>query len=119
MPVELEPRAQAPFFTGTGGEYFRMWIVNLLLSVITLGVYSAWAKVRRLEYFYRNTRLAGSSFDYHGDPMAILKGRIVGAMLFGGYYAASLVSPMLGVAAFGALAAVLPWLIVRSLRFRF
>ena len=34
-------------FTGSGSEYFRIWIVNLFLSIVTLGVYSAWAKVRR------------------------------------------------------------------------
>jgi hypothetical protein len=33
-------------FTGSGGEYFRIWIVNLLLSIVTLGIYSAWATVR-------------------------------------------------------------------------
>ncbi|MCS6766168.1 MAG: DUF898 domain-containing protein, partial [Candidatus Protistobacter heckmanni] len=32
-------------FTGSGAEYFRIWIVNLSLSVLTLGIYSAWAKV--------------------------------------------------------------------------
>ena len=40
-----------PFrFTGTGGEYFRIWIVNVMLSVVTFGIYSAWAKARRLQY---------------------------------------------------------------------
>ena len=66
-------REEAFTFTGSGSEYFRIWIVNLILSVVTLGIYSAWAKVRRLEYFYRNTRVAGASFDYHGRPLAILK----------------------------------------------
>jgi uncharacterized membrane protein YjgN (DUF898 family) len=31
-------------FTGKAGEYFGIWIVNLLLSIVTLGIYSAWAK---------------------------------------------------------------------------
>jgi uncharacterized membrane protein YjgN (DUF898 family) len=106
-------------FSGTGGEYFRIWLVNILLTVVTLGIYSAWAKVRRTEYFYRNTRLAGASFDYHGDPLAILKGRIVAALLFGAYYAAGAVSPIAGLVAFGMLVGVMPWLISRSLRFRF
>jgi uncharacterized membrane protein YjgN (DUF898 family) len=52
-------------FSGTRREYFGIWIVNILLTVLTLGIYSAWAKVRRMHYFYRNTRLAGASFDYH------------------------------------------------------
>ena len=39
-------------FTGSGSEYFRIWIVNLLLTLVTLGLYYPWAKVRRLRYFY-------------------------------------------------------------------
>ena len=67
-----------PFtFTGTGREYFGIWIVNILLTILTLGIYSAWAKVRRTRYFYGNTRLAGASFDYHARPVQILIGRIV------------------------------------------
>ena len=32
-----------PFsFTGRAGEYFRIWIVSLCLSLLTLGIYSAW-----------------------------------------------------------------------------
>src|SRR3954464_11448441 len=67
-----------PFqFTGRAGEYFRIWIVNVCLSVITLGIYSAWAKVRRKRYFYGNTLLNRAAFDYTGDPKAILKGRLL------------------------------------------
>ena len=112
------PREEAFAFTGSGPEYFRIWIVNLILSVVTLGIYSAWAKVRRLEYFYRNTRVAGASFDYHGRPLAILKGRIVAVLLFGGYTVAGAISPVAGFVAFVVLASVMPFLINRSLRFR-
>jgi uncharacterized membrane protein YjgN (DUF898 family) len=117
-PPEPRPDPQPLVFTGQGREYFRIWIVNLFLSVITLGFYSPWAKVRRLQYFYRNTRLAGSSFEYHGNPVAILKGRIVGMILFGGYYVAGYFSPLLGLAAFGVVAVIMPWLLARSFRFR-
>src|SRR5215471_19629889 len=68
-------------FTGTGSGYFGIWIVNLLLTILTLGIYSAWAKVRRLQYFYRHTELAGSSFDFHGSPVRILIGRILALLL--------------------------------------
>lgn len=105
-------------FTGTGGEYFRIWIVNLCLSVVTLGIYSAWAKVQRLQYFYRHTSVAGSSFDYHGNPVAILKGRIIAFVLFMAYSLSGEVSPLLQVATFAVLAVVMPWLIQRSLCFR-
>jgi len=68
-------------FTGRAGEYFGIWIVNLLLSIVTLGIYSAWAKVRRKKYFYNNTLIDNVGFDYHASPIAILKGRIIAVVL--------------------------------------
>src|SRR5438876_12398000 len=72
-------------FNGRAGEYFAIWIVNLCLSVVTLGIYSAWAKVRRKRYFYGCTQLEGSAFEYVGNPVAILKGRILVVLVFAAY----------------------------------
>jgi uncharacterized membrane protein YjgN (DUF898 family) len=105
-------------FTGSGGEYFRIWVVNLLLTIVTCGVYSAWAKVRRLQYFYRNTRLDGSVFDYHGNPKSILKGRILALLLIVAYKLAfELSRPAAAVVAL-LLVAIVPWLLARSFRFK-
>jgi uncharacterized membrane protein YjgN (DUF898 family) len=105
-------------FTGDGWEYFKIWIVNLLLTILTLGIYSAWAKVRRLQYFYRNTRLAGTGFDYHGTPVAILKGRLIAFGLFVVYGVAGELNPLLGIAMLLLIMVAMPWMIVRSLRFK-
>lgn len=105
-------------FTGSGGEYFKIWIVNLLLTIVTLGIYGAWAKVRRNQYFYRNTWLDNSSFDYHGDPKAILKGRIIALMLFAAYSQSIKISISLYFVVLGVVMAILPWLIQRSLKFK-
>lgn len=104
-------------FTGSGSEYFRIWIVNLLLTILTLGIYSAWAKVRRLKYFHQNTRLAEASFNYHGEPMAILKGRILALALLMAWNFAPL-DQIWGLAIGLTLAAIWPWIVVRSIRFR-
>lgn len=64
-------------FRGNGKDYFGIWIVNLFLSIITLGIYTAWAKVRRQRYFYGNTFLDGHNFEYHAKPKQILIGRII------------------------------------------
>ena len=78
-----------PFiFTGKGFEYFKIWIVNISLSVITLGIYSAWAKVRTNSYFYGNTIFDESSFSYLADPKSIIKGRIFSVILFVLYWGA-------------------------------
>lgn len=105
-------------FTGSGSEYFRIWIVNLLLTILTLGIYSAWAKVRKTRYFYDNTKVAGSSFDYHGNPVAILKGRIVAVLFFVAYNVAAYVSDALSLAMLGILMLIVPWLLWKSLQFK-
>lgn len=114
----MQSQDQRFSFTGTGSEYFRIWIVNLFLTIITLGIYSAWAKVRRMQYFYRNTHLNESSFDYHGTPIAILKGRLIGVGLFAAYYGSLKFMPMLGLAIGLAIALIMPFLLVASFRFR-
>lgn len=116
--MQTQQREHAFEFTGDGREYFKIWIVNLLLTILTLGIYSAWAKVRRLQYFYRNTRLAGTGFDYHGTPAAILKGRLIAFGLFVVYGVAGELDPLLGIAMLLLIMAAMPWLIVRSLRFK-
>lgn len=113
-----QPQPQRLRFHATGSEYFRIWIVNLLLSIATLGVYSAWAKVRRNQYLYSCTELAGCSFEYHGSPGAILRGRIVAVIIFGGYNLAFRISPTAGFSMLAIMAVVMPWLTLTSLKFR-
>jgi len=110
--------AQPLEFSGSGAEYFRIWIVNLLLTVATLGIYSAWAKTRRLQYFYRNTRLAGASFDFRGDPKAILRGRILAVAVLAVYHYAFGFSLKVGVVTVALLLAGLPFMMRAALRFR-
>lgn len=105
-------------FSATGGEYFRIWIVNLLLTVLTLGIYSAWAKVRRLRYLYGSTSIAGSAFEYHGEPLQILKGRLIAVAVFGAYAAATRFWPMSVVVLLPALILLMPFVVVLSRRFQ-
>ncbi len=105
-------------FSGDSHEYFRIWIVNLCLSLLTLGIYSAWAKVRSERYFYGHTRLDGSSFEYTASPISILKGRLAAltVLLLYGFVSSQfpLTAPLFAV----AFLFTMPWLVMRSLRFR-
>jgi uncharacterized membrane protein YjgN (DUF898 family) len=76
-------------FHGTASEYFGIWIVNILLTIVTLGLYSPWAKVRRLRYFYGNTEFVQRRFDFTGVPVKILMGRLIALGL---YFAISIAS---------------------------
>ncbi|MFT4172080.1 MAG: YjgN family protein [Rhodocyclaceae bacterium] len=105
-------------FTGRGGEYFRIWIVNLLLSVVTLGIYSAWAKVRREQYFHRHTVFGGTSLDYHGRPSSILKGRLLVVGLLAVYQGLAVALPVAAALLFLVSLVLWPWIMRQSLRFR-
>jgi uncharacterized membrane protein YjgN (DUF898 family) len=107
-----------PFkFTGSGGEYFRIWIVNLALTILTLGIYSAWAKVRRKRYFTQHSYLAGHNFDYLANPVSILKGRLLAGALFLIYALSSRTMPPLAQALLLCLFLATPWIVTRSLQF--
>ena len=113
------PLTEHPFnFSGSGNEYFRIWIVNLLLSVLTLGIYSAWAKVRTTRYLYGNTHVAGDSFEYHAQPLAILKGRIIAVTLLAAYVLSTQFVPLASTVLAVLVAFAAPWFVVRALRFR-
>jgi uncharacterized membrane protein YjgN (DUF898 family) len=117
-PTPPPEEVHAIEFSASGSEYFRIWIVNLLLTLVTLGLYYPWAKVRKLRYFYGNTRLAGHAFDFHGDPKRMLRGYLLVGALFLLYGFAGQVSPVAGVIALVILAAIWPALLRVSMRFR-
>ncbi len=104
-------------FRGDGMEYFKIWIVNVLLTIVTLGIYSAWAKVRSKRYFYSNLYLDDSNFRYLAEPLTILKGRIVAIVAFIIYLVISQLFPVIGIALSFALLIAMPYFMNQSLAF--
>ncbi|MDB4433216.1 YjgN family protein [bacterium] len=111
-------RESRPFrFTGRAGEYFRIWIVNVCLSVVTLGLYGPWAKVRNRRYFYGNLELEGSVFQYDADPTRILIGRLI---VMGAFFVIAITdefAPVTSGALAIAFAFLFPWMVVCSTAF--
>ena len=64
-------------FNGNTKNYFGIWISNIFLTIITIGIFSAWAKVRRICFFYENTSFIKDNFNYHATGLQILKGRLI------------------------------------------
>ncbi len=107
-------------YSGDSSEYFRIWIVNIFLSIITLGIYSAWAKVINTKYIYQNINIDGHRLDYIADPLSILIGRLIAIVFLVAFY---LVSIFLPGWAYGLMIVVLffmsPLIINRSLSFQY
>lgn len=104
-------------FRGNAKEYFGIWIVNILLTIVTVGIYSAWAKVRRNRYFYGNTFFDGHSFDYHAKGLQILIGRGIVIGYLAAYNIVLQFYPIAGIILALLMFAALPWIVMRSLRF--
>ncbi len=91
--------------------------MNTLLTLLTLGVYASWAKVRKRRYLRGSTELMGHRFDYRADPRRILVGNILVTVLFLAYMIVGDVYPVVRVIALVVGLALLPWVVVRSLAF--
>ncbi len=72
--LRLRPKDQRYGFRfhGSATEYFGIWMVNLMLIIVTLTLYSPWAKARRMRYFYGDTQFLKHRFDFVAMPSRIL-----------------------------------------------
>jgi uncharacterized membrane protein YjgN (DUF898 family) len=104
-------------FTGRSGGYFRIWVVSLFLSVVTLGIYSAWGKVRKKRYLYSHTELDGTGFEFRATPLAILRGRVIALVLLGGFALSGHLLPIMQLVFIIILLVLTPWIVVAASRF--
>ncbi len=105
-------------FTGSGSEYFRIWIVNLLLTLITFTLYWPFARARRLAYFQNNTLVGNDPLGFHGDPWKMFRGYLIMLMFGVSYWAVSNFAPAFTWLPLLVLAALWPALWRASLQFR-
>jgi len=70
-------------FTGRPGEFFKIWITNLLFTLGSCGLYGPWAWVCTRRYFLSQTRLQGSSFYFQAKAGALFLGWILISLGFG------------------------------------
>lgn len=116
--VDATPQRHPIEFTASGSEYFRIWIVNLLLILVTLGIYLPWAKVRKLKYFYSNTWVGGDALDFHGEPLKMLRGTLIAAGFLVAYSVGSNFSGWAALLAALAFVTLWPALFRAAMRFR-
>lgn len=104
-------------FRGDGMEYFKIWIVNILLTILTLGIYSAWATVRNKRYFYSYLYLGTDNFRYLADPITILKGRLIALAALIAYYVVGIFAPIFSAGLAIILFFFIPFFFNRSVAF--
>ncbi len=106
-----------------------MILTNTLATFVTLGLYRFWARTRLRQYFWHQTVLAGSAFEYHGRGVELFAGFciIFGAMgtVFGAFYVASVqvftsdsTLALIGFAPFALVPLLLPVAFYRARGYR-
>lgn len=90
--MDASPRARALAYDGKVGELYSIFLLNILLTLLTLGIFRFWAITRYRRYFWSHASFQNERFAYTGT----------GGELFVGFLLAGLA--LLGI---GVVAAVL------------
>ena len=106
-------------FSGRGAEFFRVWIVNVLLSIVTLGLYTPVARRRTARYFFDHTQVAGSPLEFTAKLRKMVLGFLIFFLLYVAFEIASKTGQTTAVNLFILAAAVLaPYIWGSAMRFR-
>ncbi len=96
--IPAEPSLPKPdyrfSFHGNNMQYLGLVLYNLLLTVITLGIYYPWAKCAIRKFLWQETEVAGSRFEWHGTGKEMFKGFIKAYLIFGGIFLTLQFGPM-------------------------
>ncbi|EAQ7275460.1 DUF898 domain-containing protein [Salmonella enterica] len=106
-------------FTGKGGKYFVICLVNFLLTCITLGIYAPWAMVKCRRYIYTNMTLNNQPFAYKATGGALFISVLLVFIIY--IVSLSLIEhghPGLGFTLFGLLIAITPFMAVKGLQYQ-
>lgn len=76
-------------YEGESGALFVLYAKTLLLSIITLGIYSFWGKVNIQRYLHSKTKVVNRYFDYHATGKEKFIGFLIGSVIFAAYSAVS------------------------------
>ena len=82
------------YFTGKGLRYFGIWATNVVLTVITLGLYYPWAKVAMRKFLWNETVLNEDRFVFHGTGMEIFRGFVIAYGMIAALIACIFIMPM-------------------------
>lgn len=54
-------------YRGVRNDFVKLFIKEMLLTIVTLGIYGSWAAIKIRNYILGNLRFGSGEFRYHGD----------------------------------------------------
>lgn len=92
--INAYPQHHRFSFTGQGSRYFGIWAVNIILTILTFGLYYPWAKAAVRKYLWNETTLDGDPFVYHGTGKEMFRGFIIAYGMIFALFAMAYFFPM-------------------------
>ncbi|MGE5356620.1 MAG: YjgN family protein [Deltaproteobacteria bacterium] len=105
-------------FFGEGSRYFGIWVVNIILTILTLGLYYPWAKVANRKYLWNSTAIGEDRFVFHGTGNEIFKGFVIAYLIIVVTIIMSAFSPGLIFIFYLCLLMIMPFAIFGAWRYR-
>jgi uncharacterized membrane protein YjgN (DUF898 family) len=110
-------------FFGKGGDFFKIKIVNIIFSILTLGLYYPWAKAKTLSYLYSHTSFEDQPFAFTGTGKEMFKGFIKAVLIIMVIYACFIIGvmqhlPLLALLGYILLLLILPIAIHGAYKYR-
>jgi uncharacterized membrane protein YjgN (DUF898 family) len=95
-PAQIASLQQMLHYDGKLGDLYRIYLVNLLLTIVTLGIWRFWGITRLRRYVWSRTSMAGDRFEYDGTGLQLfLSFLLAGLVLVGMFIVAVLLSVLL------------------------
>jgi uncharacterized membrane protein YjgN (DUF898 family) len=82
MDDETAPGASAFEFHGSWREFAPIAFTNLLLTIVTLGVYAFWARARERRYLWSRTRFIDDRLEWTGTGLELFVGYLMAVVFF-------------------------------------
>jgi uncharacterized membrane protein YjgN (DUF898 family) len=83
-------------YRGSGGDLFLVFIKNIFLTLVTLGIYMPWARTVRRRYLWRQVEIDGQRLEYTGTGRELFAGYL---KVIGGYFVLGAIPAFVGMAA--------------------
>ena len=83
-------------YDGRTGQVYKIWFLNMVMNILTLGVYSFWGKTRLRKYVAGGFLLDNDRFEYTGTGMELFLGFLKAIPIFIMVYAPFMVASFIG-----------------------
>ncbi|MDH4227121.1 MAG: zinc-ribbon domain-containing protein [Deltaproteobacteria bacterium] len=114
---------ESPAFRGSGEQLFILYLVTMLLSAATLGIYYFWGKIKIRKYIYGQTEFLGDRFQFTGTGLELFIGwlkavGLLAILIVIPNQLSTFVSPVFGILSLLGFLLLVPIALVGSRRYK-